>query len=107
MKGAGWGTEAVTAMDEWMMDRLFSYLRDGFERFNDYPHRQKARAEDVRRHAQTALGRFRDGRWFLWVHFFDPHDPYEAHPRFDFGSTPRGLYDAEVASVDEQLGVLR
>ena len=43
--------------------------------------------------------------WFAWVHYFDPHAPYEAPaplgPRF--AGSP---YDGEIAFVDEQLGRL-
>ena len=34
--------------------------------------------EDGVRRALTFLDRHREGRFFLWVHFFDPHGPYEA-----------------------------
>ena len=41
---------------------------------------------------------------FLWVHYFDPHAPYEPPARFRSGvATP---YQGEVAAVDEQLGRL-
>ena len=41
---------------------------------------------------------------FLWVHYFDPHAPYEPPSRFRTGyATP---YLGEVAAVDEQLGRL-
>jgi arylsulfatase A-like enzyme/Flp pilus assembly protein TadD len=41
---------------------------------------------------------------FLWVHYFDPHAPYEPPARFGSGvATP---YLGEVAAVDEQLGRL-
>lgn len=33
--------------------------------------------------ALTFLSRHERGRWFLWVHFFDPHAPYEARPITD------------------------
>ena len=43
--------------------------------------------------------------WFAWVHYYDPHAPYEPPgalgPRF--ASSP---YDGEIAFVDEQLGRL-
>jgi len=43
--------------------------------------------------------------WFLWVHFFDPHDPYEPPEPFlsRFKDAP---YDGEVAYVDETVGRL-
>ncbi len=42
-------------------------------------------------------------RWFAWVHFFDPHTPYDAPGRF---ATDHDPYDAEVAYSDEVLGRL-
>lgn len=42
--------------------------------------------------------------FFLFVHYFDPHAPYEAPPRWrDAAASP---YDAEIAFVDEQIGRL-
>lgn len=43
-------------------------------------------------------------RFFMWMHFVDPHAEYAAHPEHDFGSKPRDRYDSEVAFVDAQLG---
>jgi hypothetical protein len=40
---------------------------------------------------------------FVWVHFYQPHDPYEAPPEFRSGTTPRDLYDAEVRWVDDDF----
>jgi arylsulfatase A-like enzyme len=43
-------------------------------------------------------------RFFMWMHFVDPHAEYAPHPEHDFGGKPRDRYDGEVAFVDEQLG---
>jgi hypothetical protein len=43
-------------------------------------------------------------RFFLWMHYVDPHADYAPHPEHDFGPKPRDRYDAEVAFVDAQLG---
>ncbi|MCB1057244.1 MAG: sulfatase-like hydrolase/transferase, partial [Acidobacteria bacterium] len=43
--------------------------------------------------------------WFLWIHYYDPHDPYEPPQRL-LKPGPRGAYDGEVAAVDEALGAL-
>lgn len=54
-------------------------------------------------------------RLFLWVHLFDPHDPYVAPPRFarpflasgqDERARAGALYDAEIAYTDAVLGRL-
>jgi arylsulfatase A-like enzyme/Flp pilus assembly protein TadD len=45
------------------------------------------------------------GRLFLWLHLYDPHDPYE--PPEPFASRFAGrLYDGEVAYVDDLVGRL-
>lgn len=47
-----------------------------------------------------------DARLFLWVHLYDPHEPYLPHPEYDFGDDDAARYDAEVAWSDAQLGRL-
>jgi arylsulfatase A-like enzyme len=41
--------------------------------------------------------------WFLWVHYFDPHFKYIAHPRFDFGGGEMDRYDSEIAFTDYHI----
>ena len=54
-----------------------------------------------------------DRPFFLFVHYFDPHDPYAPPERFrpegEMTSLPaqvRALYDGEIEFMDEQIGVL-
>jgi arylsulfatase A-like enzyme/tetratricopeptide (TPR) repeat protein len=47
----------------------------------------------------------RQGRWFAWVHVFDPHAPYAPPPPFDIEYAGR-LYYGEIAYVDKALGPL-
>jgi choline-sulfatase len=45
--------------------------------------------------------------FFLWVHYYDPHEEYRPPTRFaDAASGPTRLYDGEIAYMDEQIGVL-
>jgi choline-sulfatase len=44
--------------------------------------------------------------FFLWVHYYDAHDPYDPPAAFR-GAGPRGAYDGEVAFVDHAIGALR
>ena len=46
--------------------------------------------------------------FFAWVHLYDAHTPYEAPEPFRsrFPRTRDGAYDAEIASVDTQVGRL-
>ncbi|MFH1130758.1 MAG: sulfatase-like hydrolase/transferase [Pseudomonadota bacterium] len=52
------------------------------------------------------LDNYRGRKVFVWVHFFEPHEPYELHPPFDFGPSAVDKYDGEIAYVDHQIGLL-
>ncbi|MBL8863317.1 MAG: sulfatase [Planctomycetes bacterium] len=45
--------------------------------------------------------------WFLWLHYFDPHDTYLPHAGFSetFGTSAEiDLYDGEIAFTDHHVG---
>lgn len=45
------------------------------------------------------------GRFFLWIHYLDPHADYLHHDDVpSFGSGQRALYDGEVAFTDKHIG---
>ncbi len=45
--------------------------------------------------------------FFLWVHYYDPHEEYRPPGRFaEAASGPHRLYDGEISYMDEQIGVL-
>ncbi|HEY8087469.1 MAG TPA: sulfatase-like hydrolase/transferase [Polyangiaceae bacterium] len=48
----------------------------------------------------------RDVPLFLWVHFFEPHEPYVVHPDHVFAgrSADEDAYDSEIAAADEGIG---
>lgn len=46
-------------------------------------------------------------RWFLWVHYYDPHYAYEPHPQVpSFGVDREALYDGELRYTDSQIARL-
>lgn len=46
-------------------------------------------------------------RWFLWVHYYDPHYAYEPHGEIEpFGADRASLYDGELAFTDLHIGRL-
>ncbi|HEY2941957.1 MAG TPA: sulfatase-like hydrolase/transferase [Vicinamibacteria bacterium] len=63
------------------------------------------RGGEVVARALAWLGRRPPGPFFLWVHLYDAHDPYEAPEPFRtrFAKAP---YDGEIAYVDAQVGKL-
>jgi len=46
-----------------------------------------------------------DGRFFLWLHYFDPHEQYQPHPDApSFGFGDKAAYDGEVWFTDKHVG---
>jgi choline-sulfatase len=63
-------------------------------------------AERTTAAAVAALGTLKPP-FFLWVHYFDPHEEYRPPTKFaDAAKGPNRLYDGEIAYMDEQIGEL-
>jgi choline-sulfatase len=69
---------------------------------SEYPERRAAQVVD---RAIGWLGPQSGKPFFLWVHVFDPHAPYDPPSPFREKYSGR-LYDGEVAYTDQQLGRL-
>ncbi len=51
------------------------------------------------------VDRHANDRFFLWVHYYDPHFDYEPHPEVpSFGKEPMDLYDGEIRFTDMHIG---
>jgi arylsulfatase A-like enzyme/Tfp pilus assembly protein PilF len=108
---AGYRTAAFVS--GFPLDRRFGLAR-GFDVYDDHlPHGDdRRRSAYVERRADLTTAAARSwledaptAPWFLWVHYFDPHSPYEPPPALAarFAGHP---YDGEIAFVDAQLGAL-
>lgn len=133
LRARGYATAAVVSA--FPLDRRFGLAR-GFEHYQDrflpgessLPQARwegqaldqpyDRRADATTRQALAWLGGRPQGRpFFLWVHYFDPHTPYEAPADYRFpapaeGSAASGdralaaAYDGEVRFADAELGRL-
>jgi arylsulfatase A-like enzyme/Flp pilus assembly protein TadD len=65
--------------------------------------RVERRGMEVMQHAETWLTAHPAGPHFVWVHLYDPHDPYEPPPPYSETYKDR-LYDGEIAYADSALG---
>lgn len=74
---------------------------DEADRYQNVEHR----ADYMVAEAWAWLKDHQDGPFFVWLHLYDPHEPYEPPEPFKtrFASEP---YDGEIAFADAQLGVL-
>ena len=116
LQAAGWDTAAVVS--HVFLGRPYG-LDQGFTHYDDELVLEMSRShEAISSPAITAKGvRFlqqkaaaADGRpWFLWLHYFDPHEVYQPHAGLserwaDEGDL--GLYRGEVAWTDRHIGTV-
>ena len=104
---AGFATGGFIAA--YPLDRRFGLIK-GFQTYGDaMPPSREGRAvnerpgREVVDEALAWLARHRAGRFFLWVHLFEPHAPY-GNPADPRRLTARARYDDEVAEADRQAG---
>ena len=110
LRSRGMRTGAIAAA--FVLDSMFG-LDQGFEHYDDTMPPRAANeaflAERPANHVTDAAVRFLNSvagsRFFIWVHYFDPHQPYAA-PAPTAALFPGRPYDAEVAWVDSEIGRL-
>ena len=107
LKGHGYATGAV--IGAYPLDMRFG-LNQGFDFYDDdYGNQNFQSPFYIERKANKVISSaiewlsVQKGPWFLWIHCFDPHTPYESPEPFrsEFKDHP---YDGEVAYVDFSLG---
>ncbi len=64
--------------------------------------RVERRGTEVVEHAEAWFDKHRTGPHFVWVHLYDPHDPYEPPPPFSEKYKDH-LYDGEIAYADSAV----
>jgi arylsulfatase A-like enzyme/Flp pilus assembly protein TadD len=108
LRSQGYKTAAVVGA--YVLDARFG-LNQGFDAYDaafapdsakskfEYAEREAAATTDA---ALRWLEDMRDQPYFLWVHYFDPHCPYQAP---GYSGTPASVsaYDAEIAYADQNL----
>src|ERR1022692_2265060 len=86
-------------------------LDRGFDFYDNFPEhsstksrwgRVERRGMDVVQHAEAWLTAHPSGPHFVWVHLYDPHDPYEPPVPYSRIYKDR-LYDGEIAYADSAL----
>ena len=105
LKRGGYATAAVNCA------RMFGdagwNIRDGFDSYQMVCGNLEHKVAPISQGAgleQLARLQKGDKPYFLWVHFLDPHHPYDNHPDHDYGSRPIDNYDEEVHYADHFLG---
>jgi arylsulfatase A-like enzyme/Tfp pilus assembly protein PilF len=111
LSGQGFRTGAFVGA--FVLDRRFGLSR-GFETYDDEIERAPGETvvleaerpgREVMDRALAWLGKDDKRPFFLWVHLYDAHAPYEP-PSPQRERHPGRPYDGEIAAVDEQVGRL-
>ena len=111
-KEKGYETGAFVAAyvldSKWGLNQGFDYYLDKF----DLSKFEKISLGTVQRPANEVidevlpwLEKKKDKKFFIWIHLYDPHTPYEPPPPFD-KIYAEHLYLGEIAFADSQLGRL-
>jgi arylsulfatase A-like enzyme/Flp pilus assembly protein TadD len=109
LKKKGYATGAFVSA--FPLDSRFG-LNRGFDIYDDhYPSRLAPGLDYAERKAEKTIAAalawlsLQKGKWFCWVHLWDPHAPYSP-PEPYAGQFSRDPYSGEVAYVDAELGKL-
>lgn len=109
LKSRGYATGAFVSA--FPLDSRFG-LNQGFDVYDDhYPAKALSGLLFSERPADKTIAAAlqwlsaQKGKWFCWVHLWEPHDPY-APPEPFLTQYRDDLYSGEVAYVDSQLGLL-
>ncbi|MCG6533970.1 MAG: sulfatase-like hydrolase/transferase, partial [Syntrophales bacterium LBB04] len=113
LQKSGWATSAFVAAfvldSRWGLNQGFDYYYDNF----DFAKYKTISLDSVQREGGEVVKAFFDWfatnsqkKFFSWLHFYDPHTPYEPPEPFKtkYGVRPWGLYDGEIAYVDTLVG---
>lgn len=112
LKKQGYATAAFIGSVVLDSQKLAPGLDRGFNFYDNFPEhaegksrwgRIERRGMDVAQRAEKWLSSQRAGPYFVWMHLYDPHDPYE--PPAPYSEEYKGrLYDGEIAYADSALG---
>jgi arylsulfatase A-like enzyme len=113
----GFVTGAIT--NYWYFDRV-RHMDQGFAEYDNEDARlhtgvagagpEQTRGSSSKEQTDKAISfvdRHAAERWFLWVHYYDPHYAYEPHAEVpSFGGDRVALYDGELRFTDLHIGRL-
>ena len=111
----GFVTGAITSFEYFDPKR---HMNQGFAEYDNEDARlhqalggpERSHGSSSKEQTDKAIGfvtRHASDRWFLWVHYYDPHADYETHPEIKpFGTDDMARYDGEIAFTDLHIGRL-
>lgn len=116
LKNQGYTTGAFVAAfvldSRWGLDQGFDYYYDNFD-LTKYKtvslDSVQRRGDEVLAEAFKWLEANSEKKYFAWIHLYDPHTPYDPPEPYktEYSGRHFGLYDGEIAYVDQLMGEFR
>ena len=116
LKNKGYATGAFVGAfvldSRWGLDQGFDYYYDNF----DLTKYKKVSLDSVQRRGDEVLAEVykwvenqAQQKFFAWIHLYDPHTPYDPPEPYktEYKGSRFGLYDGEIAYVDQLMGEFR
>jgi len=116
LKNKGYATGAFVAAfvldSRWGLDQGFDYYYDNF----DLTKYKTVSLDSVQRRGDEVLAEVykwvenqSQQKFFAWIHLYDPHTPYDPPEPYktEYKGSHFGLYDGEIAYVDQLMGEFR
>jgi arylsulfatase A-like enzyme len=120
------GYYSVAFISNWPLKKKLSHLNKYFDEYNEIFTKKRwfglfqpeGKAEDVTKKAINWIEKNKNNKFFMWVHYTEPHAPYIKHKKFDYSSyivkkevyPPKSnikkikKYDSEVSYTDYHIG---
>ena len=102
LKSAGYKTHAIVSG----FDVRLNDFDQGFDEAEVVTTRSLDTADQVTARARAWLAANPSGKRLLWLHYFDPHDPYFHGVQPNFGRSTKARYASSIAFMDQHLGGL-
>ncbi len=116
LKSNGFATSAFVAAfvldSRWGLNQGFDHYYDNFD-LTKYKtvslDSVQRRGDEVLVEAMRWIDEHRNSKFFSWIHLYDPHMPYDPPEPYksQYGGRRFGLYDGEIAYVDQLIGEFR
>jgi arylsulfatase A-like enzyme len=106
-------------VSNWTLKKKLTHLDRGFDTYKEILTKKRwfklinpeGEAPEVNKEVSKWLHKNNEKKFFLFVHYTEPHDPYVYHEKFDRGfnnihtaSYPRGSHHKKIRKYDTEIG---
>jgi len=106
-------------ISNWTLNKKLTHLDRGFDTYTEVLNKRRwfgifdkeGDAPEVNKQAYKWLYKNKEKKFFLWVHYTEPHEPYAYHEEFDHGYDeiipevyPEGSHHKKIKKYDTEIG---